>query len=84
MRELAERDHGNKNAADGEHREHDLAPLFCGRLNGQQRVEERGEHGGNLPQAPGRSTMRSPKFAELLPNSHQPCTHGCTNAVLRP
>ena len=31
-----------------------------------------------------RLTTRSAKFAELLPNSHQPSTSGRTNAVLRP
>src|SRR5215471_1482873 len=79
VREVAERDHEQEGHADPEHHQNDLFPLLGGRLDRQQRMEMRRDHGGNLTQP---STTRSPKFAELLPNSHQPLTCGRTKAVL--
>src|SRR4051812_19617920 len=84
VRSFAECDDADEDAPSRQHQQDDLASLLSGRLLGEKQVEERGEHGGNLPQGPGCSTTRSAKFAELLPNSHQPRTCGCTNAVLRP
>jgi len=81
--ELAERDHEDEDATGGEHQQDDLPPLLGGRLDSQQQMKDDGEHRARLSQTQP-STTRSAKLAELFPNSHQPCTRGCTNAVLRP
>src|SRR3954452_14419149 len=71
--ELAERDHADEHQPRAQHQQDDLAPLLRSRLLGEQQVEERGEHGGNLAHS---LTRRSAKLAELFANSHQPCTCG--------
>src|SRR5436190_8685907 len=57
VRELAERDHADEDTAGREHHEDDLAPLLGSRLDGQERVEERGEHGPE-PTSLGRDVRR--------------------------
>ena len=76
MREIAERDNADEDAAGREHHEDDLAPLLGGRLDGQERVVKRSDHGRSLSQLREGSTRRSAKLAELFANSHQPCTCG--------
>jgi len=78
-----ERNHEDEDEAGVEHQQDDLPPLLGGRRDSQQQMEGGGEPGARLSQTQA-STTRSAKLAELLPNSHQPCTRGCTNAVLRP
>ena len=52
MRQLADRDHEQENAADREHREDDLFALLGGRLGSEERMEDGAEHGEKLPHAP--------------------------------
>lgn len=76
VRQLADCDHRHEDETDDEHDEDGLLAFLGGRLDCEQM-----QHGERLSH---RSTVRSANDAEVFPNSHQPCTAGRTNAVLRP
>ena len=51
VRELADGDHEQEDAAGREHREDDLLALFGG-VGSEKRMEDCADHGENLPHAP--------------------------------